>query len=113
MSKEKDNKIAKLENQIDELNTEIDRLKKLVPREKSEEELLLLREIKHIDFLSQSGGLNFNETKQLKMLMDSLVALRRVDKNLPEETDKRIKNDDVDKLLKIVKEENDRTKENN
>ena len=106
MSKEKDTKIQLLEAQIEELNIEIERLKLQVPSTNVEEQLLL-REINHIDKLSLNGGLNMEETKQLKLLIDSLVSIRRVEKGLPADKGTKVKTEDVAKLLQIVRDGNE------
>ena len=64
---------------------------------------LLLREIAYIDKLSKAGGLNSDEAKQLKIIVDAYVALER--KNLqPVESKKKSKlPQDPAKLISIVK----------
>ncbi len=68
------------------------------------EEGLLLREIGVLDTMSKQAGLDLNETKQLKMLIDSLVALRR-QKGGQEPDNKRKPKlpNDPSKLISIVK----------
>ena len=85
-------------------NSNVPEVKKM-----SKEETLLLREIDVIDGLSKATdkGLSMDETKRLKMLVDSLVAIRRKDPVKPEKKKKPI-SESAAKLLSIAKGENDR-----
>lgn len=71
------------------------------------EEEVLLREIRVIDRLSQNSmnGLNIEEVKQLKMLVDALVATRRKDPIKKESKKKSLDGKSSADLLKMVRDD--------
>jgi hypothetical protein len=88
------------------LKEKVEHLEKLLLESMPEislEERLLMREIENMDRLSQSGNLSIDETKQLKMLCDSLVAIRKSKPQVVEEK-KNFSDVDPSKLLKLVKD---------
>ena len=95
--------VGVLQNQIKELEDRLVGKQTSEPPKVSLEEDLLIRELEYMDKLSRTGGLSLDETKQLKMIMDALVALRRVEKGLGEDTKKKPKKQDTAKLLKMIK----------
>jgi len=94
------NKIDSLETALTKSNEEISNIPKTM--NESDVESLLLRELAYVDKLSQGGGLDSDETKQLKMLVDSYVALKRKDA-LPKGKAKTKLPSDPKELLDIVK----------
>lgn len=70
-----------------------------IEKKKPEEELLM-REIYYLDKLSQQKGLDLSETKQLGILVNSLVALR---KNEPTVVPKKAKMQNPQELLALIK----------
>lgn len=69
------------------------------------EEAIIMREIAYVDVASQDGGLNTEETKQFKMLVDSLVALRRGDGPSKKKKDSKLKGKSPAELLSIVNDD--------
>lgn len=94
--------VGMLQNQIKDIESQQTTIE--TPKDDiSSEESLLLRELGYMDKLSQIGGLSLDETKQLKMIIDALVSLRRVEKGLPDEKKSRSKKQDTTKLLQMIK----------
>jgi len=96
-----------LQNKISNLEEKLEHAEKLVVTPKvvaTEDDLyqLLLREIAYIDNLSKQGGLNSEESKQLKILVDSYVSLRRQNAEKEPKKAKRLPNDPA-KLIALVK----------
>lgn len=97
-----------LQNKIEQLEESIKHTQDLLtnaPTLATEDDLekLLMREIGYIDKLSKNGGLNTEESKQLKIMVDSYVALQRQKAGAPEpKKAKRLPNDPA-KLIALVK----------
>jgi len=69
------------------------------------EEEIIMREVEYVNTLSQNGGLNIEETKQFKMLVDSLVALRRNGEPVKKTKDDKLKGITPAKLLSIIRDD--------
>jgi hypothetical protein len=96
------NRIKSLEEKL----KQSEELIKNTPTEISTEQQLrdlLMREIAYMDKLSKVGGLNAEETRQLKLVVDAYVALERKNQQ-PADTGKKKKlPQDPAKLISIVK----------
>lgn len=66
-------------------------------------ETILTREINYLEVQSRIGGLDMDETKQLKMLVDALVSHRRQRNDQPAEKKQSQKRLSANELLSIVK----------
>jgi hypothetical protein len=107
---------AAAESTVKELEEKLshsEKLLKVPPKDIDEQdeqlEQLLMREINSLDTMSRLGGLDNEDTKRLKMLVDSLVSLRKqaqgvIDKK--EKTDSKKKSQkrlSTNDLMTIVK----------
>lgn len=104
--KDLNQRIKSLQTENEELNEMITKLRsEKAPPAPKNEEILIMREIKYLDLLSTQGGLSLEDTKRLKMLVDGIIGLRRVDKDLPDgrSTQSKTKKD-AKSLLKMVQE---------
>lgn len=96
------NKLESLEKQL----KHAEELLKNIPTETSTEQDLrdlLFREIAYIDKLSKAGGLNNEETKQLKLVVDAYVALERKNQQPAEKGSRKKSNKSAAELISIVK----------